>query len=213
MVILHTEPINVLYVLIVAVAVLAVLFFVKILISDRSMRKIISKKPVVLIAGLPNINKTALLESLSDSGVREKRYPFVGRFRVCDVSTKKVSCRCMCFQCITHNAVLRRTSIKLLSEQPSMIIFIVKMFPDIGNVARQLAPFDALSKMYSGVPIIAAVDKYDKTGNVSMKNVRKIFDKNMIDTPLSEKSGMRKLKGRIENLLADKRRAGKKNQI
>ncbi len=198
MILLQTESVHFMAFLLLAVFVLLVFFITKLFVAGRLMKRLVSEKPIILIMGVPNSGKSEILKKLTNMQVITKTYPFVGRFRVCDVSVKHRNYRYVCFHCINKRVRFAANSIRLLGKKPAAIVYVVRISPDIRSVRLQKAPFNDVKKLYKGVPIIPVLNDYDASKKVSVSDVRKIFGKDLVSIPVSHRNGLRKLKAIVE---------------
>gem|GEM_PF-3287719 len=196
---LFTEPIPILSILVFSISVVAVLFLVRVFISNRLLSRTLKEKPLILLMGPPKSGKKKILKKLTNAKVKTKIYPFIGRFRVADVFLKNKDHRLLCFHCVTDHKTLKKENIKLLDKKPNFIIFVVDVSSDFNRIKNQKDIFEKSKKIYSGIPSIAAMNKYDTA--VKTKEIRKLFGKGMITTPLTEETGIVQLREKMEKLI------------
>lgn len=200
MALLQTTPIPLLAIIFFAVLVILILFLVKVFFSDRLLRKTLKEKPIILVVGPPNTGKKEILERLTTVKVKTKTYPFIGRFRVCDVSLKAKTDRCLCFHCMKDDGTLNRNNIKLLDRKPALILFIVRILSDLQKIEKQGHVFKELKKKFAGTPAIAVMNKTDARGKVKIKDIRRVFGKDLLGIPADKSSGLAELRNAIEKL-------------
>jgi GTP1/Obg family GTP-binding protein len=200
MVILYTEPVPLLSVLILSVLVIVFLFFIKVFISDRLLKKTIRGKPLILLLGPPNTGKKKLIEGLSKTKVKTKTYPFVGRFRTCDVHIRNKNYLSVCFHCVNKKCMLKKNSIKLFDKKPSLIIYAMRSFSDFEAIKKQGNILREINEMFPKVPMITVMNKHNATTRRKMKEIKRIFGKDFIDTPISKANGIEMLKKRVEKI-------------
>ncbi|MFH1978353.1 MAG: GTPase [Candidatus Aenigmatarchaeota archaeon] len=181
MLILQTETIPVIWILFFLVLSIVIMFLIKVFISDRLQRRILTKKPIVLLLGSPGAGKGELIKNLTGSKVKTKMYPFIGRFRISDGSFEGKNFRVFCFYSINKHETLKKENIRLLDKKPAIIIFVVRIFSDFNRIKKQEQVLKEIRTMFPDVPTIVAINKDNEIVKERINDITKIFGNDVID--------------------------------
>jgi len=201
MIVLRTEIVPIFWVLLVAISALVIMFLIKVFLSDRLQRRIVTEKPIILLIGSPGTGKKKLIESLTGHKTKTKMYPFIGRFRISDVSLKGKDFRMLCFHSVDKCQVLKKENIQLFGRKPSIIIFVVRCFSDFEKMKQQGKVLKDIKKIFQEVPTIVAIDKRSEIIKKRMDDILQIFGKDMIDLSALETKKIHLLKSDVENYI------------
>jgi len=151
--------------------------------------------PTIIIAGLPNVGKTSLLERLTDSKPRIESYPFTtkqlmlgyteyGAKRVQFIDTPGLLDRP-----IHERNKIEMHSIAVMKELGNVIIYVFDLSETCGyTVERQLHLYEEIKKVFDK-PIIPVANKVDAVGGRPLSDVQDKVDEKIIAVSCTEKTG------------------------
>jgi len=182
-------PLSFLSVAYVSVVAMTVLFGIKILVTNRFRKKLVSEYPVILVTGTSEKGKKDILKKITPVDVRTNIVPYVGRVHSCDMTIRQQNFRMVCFHSLTAKHEIKCDCIHMTDKEPRMVVF-AGSAEDMGSQKRT---FDEIRGAFPDAPAIVVFGSdLDKE---KIREAKKTFGK---DIYLSEEDDSLKMRAAIE---------------
>ena len=197
MAIFATNPLPILEIVFYSAMVIVAMFIIKLMISDRMLRKIITERPYILFMGIPNAGKMESMQCLTKSKVKTRVLPFIGRFRLSDFVFKDKEFRALLFHSVSNEGELKPDALRMLSKKPKAIVFVVKRYSDDKRIEEQRNMVLIVKEMMPDIPIIVAMNHALGSNRKVVKHMKMMLGDCVMKHAICDHEGIAELKRKL----------------
>lgn len=200
MIILRTEPVSVLWPVLLSLSALLLLFAAKAFMRDKAFEKALSGKPFILLTGPDNRTKRKVMGAVSEGRTRTVARPFFGVAKVSNIVLGKREFRLVCFNHLGDNSP-RKDALRLRGRKPDFVLFSLRMAPGMDKMEEQWSSFMGAKRLFPWAASVAVMDSHEKTGGITRETMNLLFEDDLFGNPVSDRWSMGHLRAFLEKRL------------